>query len=54
MRSELPWVRVAGLVYAEGVVANTLTVGNNPVGVRHFADLDPGSSLRIATLGYAQ
>ena len=54
MRSELPWVWVACLLYAEGVVANTLPVGNNPVGVRHFAIWTQGSSLRIATLGYAQ
>ncbi len=42
MRSELPWVWVASLLYAEGVVANTLPVGNNPVGVRALCDLDPG------------
>ncbi len=43
MRSELPWVQVACLLYAESVIANPFSVSNNPYGVAHFLnDLDPG------------
>ena len=33
MRSELPWVQVVRLFYAESVIANPFSVGNNPFGV---------------------
>jgi len=38
MRSELSWVWVACLLYAEGVFANTFPVGNNTFGVRDISD----------------
>ncbi len=43
MRSELPWVQIGPyLFYAEGVIAKTFPVCNNPFGVRQLTDLDPG------------
>ena len=38
MRSELPWVQVACLFYAESVIANAFPVGNNPFGVAYFLE----------------
>ena len=42
MRSELPWVKVGGMPYPNGVIADEQRVGNNAFSVEREDDLNPG------------